>query len=411
MYFNGHDIIKFATKRWIPSKKDIELIYLECAEGSLSRRKFPNIDHHHYFERLFDLEYPVSAAKIAKDNENDILFALLDYMEKNKLNSDVNFISNKIKSNAKYKDIIYELLKRANMQPDSSDAMVESKISEAETPQIKIAHKLENTTGSESAPIFVDQRYKPNNAEILEEEKSKEKKSLLEEFDSVISKYRFVEFIRSEPLREYVESPEINAEELESRRVEYEDKMSGTTKSFAKSLGGEYAAYGLNDVSQDKILPYSINKLLSPTLLNMSERFVDTLITKIIPTIEKSKHLARANILEFKNNLKIYNEFLRNHLKPKGDYFVYDLESVVRDEKALNEQGSMDVMDVIVRNLIKNKKIDGNRISLEYTLDTENEDDVNGRLRGFNSKSNDFRDMLYALYNEIRNDIFISPDF
>ena len=265
-----------------------------------------------------------------------------------------------------------------------------------------------NALESEKAEVPVYRRSGHNNTEIFEKEKVEEKKSLLDKFNSAISDCRFVEFIRSEPLREFVKSPEIDADELESRRVEYEDEMSDIVKLLPDALGADLDIDDLDDIPQGKILPYSINKLLSPTLLKLSERFVEAL-TKMIPDDETSEHPAHDSILEFKDNLKLYNDYLNKHLEPKEDHFVYKLKSVVRDEEALKEAGSIEVMDVFVSTLIKHRKTEENRISLEYAIDAV-DDDINDRLAGFNSTTNHFRDMLFSLYKEIQDELFLSPD-
>jgi len=373
MYLNGHHITKFAKKRWRLTNDILAKDYLFCSKFSLSRKEPPKVEANHYYKSLFDVKYSSSAAAVFGENEKDLLLALRDYLIKNKLNVEANLVTRKVKEGSAYKEIFLEVLRRAGTQPDKNEALEESQISGA-----------------------------------LEKEKIVKIKSLIEEFDSAISEYKFVEFIRSEPLREFVGNPEIDADKSESRRIEYENKMSDIVKSLPDVLGADLATDDLDDILQRKILPYSINKLLSPTLLEMSEQFVKALI-KMIPDAETSEHPAHDSILEFKNNLKLYNDYLNKHLEPKEDHFVYKLKSVVRDEKALKEAGSIEVMDVFVSTLIKHRKTEENRISLEYAIDAV-DDDMNDRLAGFNSTTNHFRDMLFSLYRKIQDELFLSPD-
>ena len=145
MFLNGHHIVEFAINRWGLTKKALAKGYLFCSIYSLSRKNKPlYIEPRKGYNNLFNVDYKGSAAK--GENKNDLLNALIDYLEKNNFKRDADFIADKIKSNAEYKNIIIELLRRANTHPDNNEALDENKISEAETLENKILNKSEDMT-------------------------------------------------------------------------------------------------------------------------------------------------------------------------------------------------------------------------------------------------------------------------
>jgi len=148
MFLNGHHIVEFAINRWGLTKKALAKGYLFCSIYSLSRKNKPlYIEPRKGYNNLFNVDYKGSAAK--GENKNDLLNALIDYLEKNNFKRDADFIADKIKSNAEYKNIIIELLRRANTHPDNNEALDENKISEATAPKIETVNKIDDTTEAE----------------------------------------------------------------------------------------------------------------------------------------------------------------------------------------------------------------------------------------------------------------------
>ena len=369
MYLNGHHITKFAKKRWRLTNDILAKDYLFCSKFSLSRKEPPKVEANHYYKSLFDVKYPSSAAAAFGENEKDLLLALRDYLVKNELNTEANIISRKIKEGSAYKEIFLEVLRRAGTQPDKNEALEESQINGA-----------------------------------LGKEKIEEKKSLLDEFDSAISKYEFMEFIKSEPLQEFIVRPELDADKLESQYAEHEDGIRNTLRDFTKSISGDNSDYRFGD-SQDENFSYT-HKFLTPTLLDMSQRLVGALTEKLLPAIKISGHPVYGTIVDFKDKLNSYNEFLENHLKDEGDHFIYDIKSVVKNEEALKVQGAKEVMAVCIDLIEEHEDTDGKRISLEYIKNTKF--DKESSLKGFHSKTRRDRDAICSLYEKILKKLFRS---
>jgi hypothetical protein len=133
-YLNGHLIIKFAMARWKLTKKTIAEDYLTVSPSRLSRSKPLKFEPGEYYKLFFDIKYQGSAATVAKENENDLLSAFRDFLIKEDCKWEAYLIYEKVKNKkAGYKEIILELLKRANVQP-GNDAVEIATPQQVETP-------------------------------------------------------------------------------------------------------------------------------------------------------------------------------------------------------------------------------------------------------------------------------------
>jgi len=262
--------------------------------------------------------------------------------------------------------------------------------------------------------VSVHQYSASNNTEALEKEKVEEKKSPLEEFNLAISEYKFEEFIESEPLKMFTTNPEISAEELESQYAEYTNVLKKSRRELNKSLYddpcdnskflfNDYPGYDVDDEPDDNF-SYT-DKFLTPTLLEMSQGLANA-IARLLPDIKDSGHPVYDTVKDFKDKLEAYNDFLKKHLKEEDDHFIYDIESVVSEEEALEMQGAKKIMAICVDIIDKHKNIDGKRISLEYIKNT-NLDEEN-RIAGFHRKTRQDRGAICSLYEKTLKQLFRS---
>lgn len=151
MYLDGNHIIKFAMKRWELTKKTIAEDYLSCSPSDLSRKAPPRIAPQTYYKYLFDVEYKGSAASVKKENKDELLSALIDYLIKEGCKREANLIVAKHKRGSGYKEIILEVLKRANTQPSQSKCPDKAENSLSDNIEVEIASHIKNTPSDEVA--------------------------------------------------------------------------------------------------------------------------------------------------------------------------------------------------------------------------------------------------------------------
>ncbi len=149
MHLDGNHIIKFAMKRWELTKKTIAEDYLLCSQSALSRKEPPRIDPQKYYEQLFDVGYQGSAASVKKENQVDLLNALIDYLVKENCQREANLISTKYKKGSKYREIILEVLKRANTQPSKSKCPDKAENSLPDNSEVEITSHIKNIPSDE----------------------------------------------------------------------------------------------------------------------------------------------------------------------------------------------------------------------------------------------------------------------
>ncbi|MCL2203419.1 MAG: hypothetical protein FWB88_05730, partial [Defluviitaleaceae bacterium] len=145
--------------------------------------------------------------------------------------------------------------------------------------------------------------------------------SALKEFERVIAKYSFKEFIESEPLLRFIARSEPEANRLKLRYNKYVDRVCDNEITL-QGFCHEYERY-FTAGSQIENIQYT-DKLLTSTLLTMSEKLVDVLVEKIFPAAKTLDRYVRKNIFEFKEALESYNELLVENLGVKNDSFVFD---------------------------------------------------------------------------------------
>jgi len=228
--------------------------------------------------------------------------------------------------------------------------------------------------------------------------------SALKEFERVIAKYSFEEFIESEPLLRFIARSEPEANRQKLRYNKYVDRVCDneiTLHGFCHEYERYFAAG-----SQIENIQYT-DKLLTSTLLTMSKQLVDVLAEKIFPATKTLDRHVRKNIFEFKEALGSYNELLVENLGVKNDSFVFDpdvtdyedenstVEEADYASEAVSEKYNINLDMANSIPICKNKNED---------IDTEFSN-TNIRYRAFHLATRIMRAKIFSLYKEIKDEI------
>ena len=178
-------------------------------------------------------------------------------------------------------------------------------------------------------------------------------------------KYKFREFIESEPLKEFTASTDAEVFMLEISYSDYEKSIKNALMQF--NVGNDY----IYEV-QEEYFAYS-GKQLTVSLLSMNESFADFIYLEILPWFNHGKEEPiYGEIYEFREKLTDYIKFLREHLKPDGDYFALK-DNYVEENDPAEEDDCIKESDKFYKNM------------------------------GFHSDTRGYRAKIESLYKNIRN--------
>jgi len=388
MNLTHKNIFTFAIDAWGLNGSDLAK-HLECNKSTINRvlngeTATFNRNNKFIFEKLFDPL--VEGSPVYGENEKYLLELMNEVIER----AGFGEVAKAVKHDS-YKSFMMGLLRVAR----KSDSQKNEPQTNKKTPEPTLP--LENTFGEESKITVVGNEIEKCDAFLSKSEKYE---SALKEFERAIFDYQFSEFVNSEPLLEFTAKSESDVEKLKTEYIAYKNRMRDSSK---KTYGewSENAKYF--DYSQDEELPYT-HKLLTRTLMRMSERLVDVLITKILPALEDLDFYLYDDILEFKNKLKAYIVFLNKHLKDEGEHLIYGIESVVYRKKEVEENLSeKEFKDILAENkIIFDKPILSieNLYIDEAAFNTEPGDEKSS-LMAFHAATRRYRAEIKSLYREI----------
>jgi len=150
-----------------------------------------------------------------------------------------------------------------------------------------------------------------------------------------IFEYKFLEFIKSEPLQAFTIATDIEEKQL---KVDYFQYMC------EEQLASPLSAFGLDDFSyldddliKNSIISYSCRQLKAE-LLVMNERFVDFIYNEIIgSSSDNRKEPIYDAINDFAKKLDDYINYLKKHLDVDGEYLVSKEDYTTNDDKHSDE--------------------------------------------------------------------------